>query len=304
MGKLGDVDLGVILDIARVTKRSSSTVLVNGSSGSFTQDLISEQRSWTLEGSIYDPTQTQQDRLENLYGEVVLLDALEVSRFGYVKVVTGSSHYDGRPKRLGYSLELASVPAIGFTRSLTSDVYLHDLDYRHNLETFDPHHGRFAVTYSAGRLEVDWSFYVDNDSVDAETALLEFQAGDNLASLELWGWKAAAWSLIGHWGGEDAWDAVKAWTDDDAVSHDFRANTGLRGAAVAGIGTLSLGLGCQKRVLLSIATLSAEGATDLSTAYGSDQLLLKAKLVHTSLESARAYPRITYVDGSLGYGIA
>ncbi|MCK4582549.1 hypothetical protein KAU18_04470 [Candidatus Bathyarchaeota archaeon] len=63
-------------------------------------------------------------------------------------------------------------------------------------------------------------------------------------------------------------------------------------------------LGLSRRVLLSITAMQAQGSNDMSTDYGSDQLLLKVTAEHTQRETARPYLVLTYVDGSLDYGRA
>lgn len=307
MGKLGGVDLGYIQTVEPIVSKDFQTVTIPGEISSFQQNLLNYSQSWRIEGFLYNPTQAQRENLSNLgNGEVVLVDISEYSLFGYGKLrVAPRLMLDVTRKNIwNYTFEIEGCLAVGYTYIQTSDAYLHDLNYRSNLKGFDPHYGRFAVNYDSNRLNVDYQFYVDNDKTSIQEVIVEAQCGDDVSKCKIYGWKASAWYLIGDWGGADAWDAVKAFTDDDSVAHNFRANNGLRGAALSGIGTISNKLGCKKRVLFSITNLLAEGSTDKSTDYGSDQLLLKIVLEHTSIESLRPYVRITYVDGSLDYGIA
>jgi len=310
MAKIGGIDLGTngaIRLVEPILTRNLKKISLPGEVGSFHQSLVSYEHSWRIEGIFVNPSQSQIEQLYNLgYGEVILVDINEFSLFGYGKVRTAPRIrlVSGNKNVWRWYLEIDGVPAIAHTHVQTDEVYLHDLDYRLNLKSFDPHIGRFSINYSADRLEVDWQFYVDNDKASSQDVVLEIQCGDDISEFTLWYWNGSAWIQIGNWGNADAWGATKNFTDPESVIHDVTAGKNTRGQSVTGVGTVSRKLGCNHRVLFKITGMAADDA-DSSTVIGGDQLKLKAKLKHAAAEpGVRDYARITYIDGSLDYGVA
>jgi hypothetical protein len=166
----------------------------------------------------------------------------------------------------------------------------------------DPFIGDFNKAWSGSNLVQTWEFYLDNDNNAITTAILEIFACADIDTIEISGWKAAAWSSIGDWGGLHAWNAIRNFTDDDAVVHAFQVQKGVRGQTLAGIGTISNMLGNYNRVLCEITNLqaNADPLDDLSTDVASTQLLLKAEITSTSREALRPYPVIRYITGGIG----
>jgi hypothetical protein len=260
-------------------------------------------------GVLQGPSNATVDSFENLRlnGNPVLWDfADKFSNQVFFAKVTEMPIVPQKNTLYRYMARGIRVPCIGTVHSQTPGVWLHDLDYRHSLRTLDPLRGRFAREWSADRLTQTSNLYVDNDNNAVTEALLEIWVSDNPLSLRLYGWKAAAWSEIGYWGAIDAWGDAKAWTDGDGVAHSLKANYGVMGAAITGIGSLGYMPGNYTRVLLSVPSLSADAtpSADLSTHYGGDQLLLKMVLAQSSREALRPHPVVTYVDGGLNWGPA
>lgn len=198
-----------------------------------------------------------------------------------------------------YRVNLKLIPGLGVTYAQTFNVYLIDVDYQAKAAVIDPLRGSFAATWSSGFLALQWDFYVDNDA-SAQTAILEVQTGDDIATVEIWGYTTGAgWTVIGDWGDVDAWGASKDFTDGDAQTRTFKVNVGDRGDAVSGIGTVSKRLGLEQRALISIG-LGAHVDTDEYTDYGTDQLKLRIKITHSARDAKRPYPKVTLVDGSRG----
>ena len=253
------------------------------------------------------PAAAALNSLENLsnHSLPVLLD-LDDKYTGFIYWVMVESLRSAPVKGSIYRFDLTvwQIPCIGVTYIQTADMALHSRDYRASYKVFDPLVGSFNKAWSANRLEQTWEFYLDNDANAIQTAILEIWGSDNVSRLTLWGWKAAAWNEIGDWGGGvDAWNDGKNWTDDDMAAHNFQAQRGYRGQFLAGVGTVSMMMGCYNRVLIEIDNFTADAtpASDLSTHYGGDQLLLKAKLYSTSREVLRPYPVVTYVTGGMGW---
>ena len=306
MAKLGSIDLGIVTDVDYVTTQSSKDLEISGETGTFSQTFVSNMQQWRIMGLLNNPTSAQIGSLRNLAtGEVILIDIAEYGLFGYGKVIIAPrvTLSENMGDVWNYQFEIKGCPAIGKTRSRTGGVVLHDLDYRMSFDVFDPHIGKFSANYDSTRMLLDYGYYVDNDNSIPTDALIETGVGDTITEKKVWGWKSAAWVLIGDWGNADAWDAIKAFTDDNSVAHNFRVNTGIRGQILA-MGTVSMDLGCKTRTLMSITNLSGHSGTDLSTRYGASQLLLKVQLLHGTRESLRPYSIITYVDGSVGRGVA
>ena len=303
---IGGVNIGNVQRVEPTYRRSNVETKVGGGLTHW-QNLYSPSVQWHITGYIASPTPTAVNKILNLqHGLPVLVDLNDrwpgFITWGRVSEIRPS------PGRLGnvfyYDMVINEVPAIGVTYMQTSEAYLHDIDYQANYRVFNPLSGRFAKEVTGDRMDWTWEFYVDNDKNAIQTVIIELQVGDDIDKLKIWGWKAAAWSLIGDWGGADAWDAVKNFVDDGATTHAFRFQEGDRGDALAGIGTVSQMLGLSRRVLGSITLMSAHIAPDLSTDYSLDQILLKFTAEHTQREAARPYPVLTYVDGSLDYGPA
>jgi len=307
--KIGGVDIGNVLIPEPIIRRKNTESPVGGGL-TYWQNLYSPSTQWRITGYLKAPTTTAVNQLLNLkHGLPVLVD-LDDRWPGFI-TWGRVAEIRPRPSRVGnvfyYDMLVNEVPAIGVTYLQTSEAYLHDLDYHANHRVFNPLSGRFAKSVTLDLLDWSWQFYVDNDKISIQTLIQEFQVGDDIDKLKIWGWKLNGshdWSLIGDWGGADAWDAEKTFTDDDAIAHVFRANYGDRGDVKAGIGTISQMLGLSRRVLLSITLMQAQSGNDYSTDHSSDQLLLKVTAEHNQREAARPYPVLTYVDGSLDYGRA
>ncbi len=304
--KIGGVDVGNVLTAEPTIRRRNYEVSVGGGL-TYWQNLYNPSAQWRITGYLKAPTATAVNKLLNLqHGLPVLVD-LDDRWAGFI-TWGRVAEVRPRPSRVGkvfyYEILVNEIPAIGVTYLQTAEAYLHDLDYYANHKVFNPLSGRFAKSVTVDRLDWTWQFYLDNDKASEQVLVLEFQVGDDIDKLKIWGWKTAGWSLIGDWGGAQAWDATRDFIDDQPITHVFRANEGIRGAVKAGIGTISQMMGLKNRVLLSVTRMMADGVSDLSTDYKSDQILLKVTAEHTERETARPYPVLTYVDGSLDYGVA
>jgi hypothetical protein len=309
MAKIENIDLGIITTIEQIEKKTFIDVSPVGALGVYNQNLINEQHEWRIEGELIDPTQDSIESLNNIrsHGLIVFIDLSDqrADLLGFGKVVNLRKIDEENVGTLtDYEMILRFQPAVALTRLNIDQMYLHDLDYRAKFSYVDPHFGKHGKTYTSA-LIMDYQLYVDNYKNAAQDAIIEIQCGDDIDKIEVYGWKAAAWSAIGTWGtGGTAWGtAGSAWTDGDAVSHTPTVDRGDRGEAVS-VGTISLNLGCKKRILLKITNFtSGSGVNHLSTKYGSYQLKLKVKLTHTQRESLRPYPLITYVEGGLEAGV-
>lgn len=309
MAKIDNYDLGT----CRVFNKSFARRYVGlwtGDGYSHPQDVNSKERGWNIRGVRASPTAAEMSAFEGLnnYPQPVILD-LNDKVAGFIQWVFVERLVVGRRSAVTnlytYDLTVRKVPGIGSMYIQTPGVVLHSLNYRAALRRVDPMvGGNFNKVWSANRLEQTWEFYLDNDNNLLTTAILEIFAGDDVSRFALWGWKTAAWDIIGDWnGGADTWNDVKNWTDEDgAPAHDFQVQRGVRGQALAGIGTISNSLGNYRRVLIEITNLAADGTPtdDRSTHYGGDQLLLKAKIYSTSREALRPNPIVTYITGGLG----
>ena len=304
---IGGVDIGTVQAVDPILRRSNTEVKTGGGL-TYWQNLSSSSTRWAIRGYLKAPTVVQVATLFNLmHGLPVLIDVNDF-RAGFI-TWGRVTEVRPRPSRLGfifaYDIIINEVPSIGVTYMQTAEAYLHSRSYHSNQRVIDPAVGNYGKTVSAGN-RLDWTheFYVDNDKAGIQTLIVEFQVGDDVNHFEVFGWKAAAWSLIGDWGDGDAWNAVKAWTDEDAQAHNFQVQEGVRGATLAGVGVVSQMLGTTKRVLMEITDMQAQGDPDYVTDYGLDQLLLKVVAKHSLRGTARPFPMITYVDGSLDYGPA
>ena len=307
MAKIDNITLGTV----RVFNKSFSRRFIGlwtGDGFSYPQDVNSMERGWNIRGTLNAPTAAVINSIENLnnYGQPVILD-LNDKYTGFIQWVIVErltvTPIIGTLYR--YDLTVRKIPCIGTMLVQTTGVYLHGLDYRASFKMVDATVGRFNKVWSANRLVQTWEFFLDNDVNAITTAILEFFSCEDISTIEIWGWENApphAWLQIGDWGGGDAWNANKVFTDDDAVAHTFKVQKGVRGEALAGIGTISNKLGNYNRVLCSVTALAADAAplTDVSTVHASEQLLLKVEITSTSREALRPYPVINYITGGLG----
>lgn len=311
MPTLNGLSLQTVNGVDREVRKVTSRVATPGL-GRVTQNLVSEDDAFTIRGVLSSGAEAARLGLENIryMSQPVLLDLTDLYAGLLAWVRVTESKVTPRGPVNYYEVRCEATQGIGVWFVQTDDAYLHDYpEYRGRLRVLDPYAARSgaAYAYASSRDQYTTVGYLDNDKNDIQAPILEMTAGDDLATLELFGWKAGAWSRIDEWGvGATAWGTAANWDDGDGVTHAFKPNTGLRGATVAGVGTASNRLGCNGRVLMSVSALQADsGASpDLSTDYGSDQLLLKSVLKHTRRESARPYSVITYVDGSLDEGPA
>lgn len=308
MVKLDNFDLGAVRapQPRRVSRRYVSTW--TGDGFVYPQDVAWVERGWQVLGTLANPSAADVETLEGLAlnPNPVVLD-LDDKVSGFIRWVVVE---DVDPEPVGgvlrYGIRMQQVPCVGVMYMQTDDIYLHGLDYRAALKVADPLTGHFSHEWAANRLTQTWQTYMDNDKNAIQTAILEIWGTDDISRLQLWGWKAAAWSAIADWGNADAWNAIKNWTDGDGAAHDFQANKSYRGQALAGIGTISWMLGNLYRVLMEVTNLTADAApaSDMSTHYGGDQLLLKLALTSTSREALRPLPVVTYRTGGLGPDVA
>jgi hypothetical protein len=304
MPKIGNVDLGKVTIAEPITAKTQTQTNIPGVHGNYSQSTVCFSKKWRIEGLLKNPSQTERESLINLQNdEVMLVDISEFSLFGYGKVQEVKLSVDNEYANVyHYTIDISGCPAIGYTTIRTSDVYLHDLDYRMNLKSFDPHHTKHNLTYSTNRGTLTYDFYVDNDKASIQNALVEIQCGDDISRLTMYSNAVA----FGTWGsGGSAWGGTINLTDGAGTVHPFIANKGTRGESLAGIGTVSYELGCKIRLLISVGNLSVQGASDVSTDYSGDQLKLRVALGHSVAESGvRDYVKISYVDGSTDYGPA
>jgi len=133
----------------------------------------------------------------------------------------------------------------------------------------------------------EYVFYLRNDYASGQDAILEIQAPDNLSNVKVYYSNGTSYTLIGDWGGADAWGATKNFTDPQSVAHDMIVNKITRGGTLSGLATASLRLGCNNRIMMKITGLSSNdaGGADSKTKYGKDQLLLKVKVTYSNEET-------------------
>lgn len=304
--KIENIDIGTVT-LPELIVRRENVRQRSGVGLTYHRNLNSDSVRWRLTGRLSSPTKAQVQALLNLkHGLPVLVDLDD--RFPGWITWGRVSEIAPRPSRVGgvfnYTLTVDQIPGIGSTYVQTDDVYLHDLNYRTSFKAFDPALAKFNLSVTSNRLDWTWESYVDNDKNSIQTAILEFQVGDDIDAFTIWGWKSGGWVLIGDWGDADTWGAGKAFVDNDSYSHTFKANYGSMGEDVTGIGTISRLSGFNRRVLLSITNLRAHSGNDMSTDYTGDQLLLKMTAEHNQRETLRPYPVVTYIDGSRDYGRA
>lgn len=308
MAKIGNVDLGNVELVVPIKTKSQNVVALPGEGGAYPQSMTCYRQTWHIEGHLNNPTQAQREAFLGLENdEVMLVEVPAFSLFGYGKVREIRMWVDNvYPNVYHYDMEVSGCPAIGKTHVQTNDVYLHDLAYRMNLKSFDPHFQRFNMNYSSDRFTVDYQFYLDNDKDSVQDAVIEIECGDDINRFYLYHYNGSGWSVVGTWGtGATAWGGTISFDDAGTIAHNAVVNYGSRGASLEGIGVVSRKLGCKYRVLCLIGSLSAHSAADLTTDYSHDQLLLKVALEHSAAESGpRDYVKMTYVDGSLDHGPA
>lgn len=299
---------GITIDVLRVYNKSFSRSyrsLWTGDGFTYPQDVNMTERGWNIRGTLNDPTQEEVDRFEGLnqHGNIVLLD-LDSDRTGFIQwvIVERITVSPALGTIYRFDMNVRKVPCIGTMYIQTDDIVLHDLHYRAGYKVVDPLVGDFNKAWSANRLVQTWEFYLDNDKNAIQEAILEICACADISTIEISGWKAAAWVQIGDWGGAHAWNAARNFTDDDLIVHSFKVQKGVRGQLLAGIGTISNMLGNYNRVLASITNMAADAIplTNVSTDYASYQLLLKVEITSTSRETMRPYPVINYITGGLG----
>jgi hypothetical protein len=314
MAKIDNIDLGTITSLEQVEKQTVSEQENSMSVQTLIANMNLQTHEWRFEGFLIDPTQAALESLENVRNNALLtlIDMTDIDArvIGYGKLIYFRK-IRGEDEATIVSFEgiFRLQIAIGATSisnaSTTTNAYLHDLDYRAKLTRFDPNIGRFNRTWSSDRLTYTCEFYLDDYSADAFANLVfEMQCGDDIYSATLWAWKSGAWSSIGVWGtGGTSWGAAgTTWYDENDAPHIVKIDNGVRGASL-GIGTVSLSLGCNKRILVYIENFLPAATNDhVSTKYFKNQLKLKVQLVHTSIEALRPYPRITYVSGGVEEG--
>ena len=308
MAKIDNIDLGTVTSLEQVEKQTTAEQSGSMSVQLMLANMELQTHEWRFEGFLVDPTQSALESLENMrnHALLVLIDMTEIDArvIGYGKLIYfRKMRGEDEATIINYEGIFRLQPAIGTTCVCTANTYLHDLDYRAKLSRFDPNIGKFNRNYEATRLVFIFECYLDNYAGGTQDPVIEIQCGDDIYRLEAFAWKNSAWSAIGTWGtGGTAWGtASSAWTDQDSVSHTPTADRGDRGAAL-GIGTISLSLGCKKRILLKITNFLTQTGDHVSTKYGSSQLKLQLKLTHTSREALRPYPHITYISGGVESG--
>jgi hypothetical protein len=309
MAKIGNIDLGVVETVEPATTKNFN-VKYTGDVGSYPQSNCSQSTSWKIEGCLDKPSQAQFEALRSLQNDEVILIDIPLTKiggyglFGYGKVQDISFPVDNqRYGLISYSLTVQGCPAIGYTSSKTTGVYLFDLSYRCKHLNLEPHHNRTNISYSASRLQATYEFYVGNRTASVLDALLEIMVGDDILSAQLYYYNGSSYTSIATWGTSgSAWGAIVNF-NDGTTAHAAIANVGNRGATVTA-GTISYKLGTQKRILLKITNLTGQ-TTPSSIKYRSEQLKLKLVLTHSAAETGvRDYVKITYEDGSTSQGPA
>jgi len=307
VAKIGGVDIGTVVDVSQSLIRRKVRRPLAGSLVSVLQDLVSTEKRWIMNSELYSPTQSTLESVLGLAdGSVLLVEIPENTRLraGFGSITKPAEDLHDREADIHYiTLEVQEVPGVGFAYTQTPDVYFHDRDYRMNLREFNPFWGHHNTQIDENRLVFTQEFYLDNRKSQAQDAVYEICAGDNLTGFKLYGWKTD-WTLIGDWGGADSWGAAKTFTDNDSVEHAVTAAKGERGDTVTG-GTISWKMGCPRdRVLVKFDDLEASSAYKHTTRYVRDQVLLKAEIIHTLRETARPGPIIDFVDGGMNQGVA
>ena len=309
MTKIENIDLGVVTLIEKIQDKVFHDLSPTGSLSGYTQNMMTEKHEWRFEGFLTDPTQEDLESLENVrnHGLMCFIDFADVNalilgygKLTYFRIIDEETYAD----LARYEGIIRLQSAIGLTHIQTANAFLHDLLYRAKLPIIDPQFGRFNKTWSSNRLELTYELYIDNYKAGIQDIVIEIQCGDDIDGIRVWGWKGAAWNQIGYWSdvGTPWGSGAGAWVDDDTISHVATADRGDRGETL-GIGIISLSLGCKKRILLKLTNFQTIAGNHLSTKYGSHQLKLKVKLIHTQREASRPYPLITYVEGGLEQGV-
>jgi|GEM_PF-2175410 len=195
--------------------------------------------------------------------------------------------------KINYTLDCYEVPAWGRTYINTgTSVYLLDLDYSKTYrDLLSPLWVKSGWQLDRYTRYFEYGSYVRNDHTSGQDIILEFQIPDNLSKFRAYYGNGSTYTLIGDWGGADAWGATKDFTDPQSVAHDMIVNNTIRGGTASSMTSL-LQFGCNKRVLMKITNMSANdaGGADSKTKYGADQLLLRVRVFYSSSEET------TWVD--------
>jgi hypothetical protein len=307
MAKIRNVDLGTVTDVTPEYVRRLHYLEMVGVPGSYPRNLETESNRFRIAGFLANPTQAQREAFHSLRdGNPAIIDlGSEEGIYGWGKVA--SKEFMLREREAGiwnYQMVVAMIPCIGTMKMLSDDGRFSDLNYYRSTKVLDPFAGYHAVTLASLLTHQD-EFYMFNSNAGA-TKTLEFEkwCGNDLTRVDIWGWKSAAWDLVGSWySGGTAFGATVAWTDEDTQAHTFRVNHDVRGATVANFTEkVSKSLGTTRRAMIQITNMTAYPATyGLSTKHGQYQLLLRVKLTHTQRETARPYAIVTYFDGGFGF---
>lgn len=309
--KIDNIDIGTVTNIEDVGTKQFNTAAPSGAVSEFELNMQVQSKQWRVEGELYDPTQTTLEQLLQIrdHGLLVLADLDDVSpyRIAWGKIRSLRLFEEDREYGVKkYEILFKLQTAIGHSHMQTANAYLHDLSYRPKLNTLDPHFANCNKTYDSTRRKLTYDFYLDNYLATIQTLQTEIQVGDDFYESYVYYYYNGAWVTIAKWGGSGySFGTIRTFTDQDGFTHDITLDRGNRGEATEnGIGTLSLRLGCNKRMLLHVTNMQPPTGSHLSTRHGTNQLLLRIAPLHNLRESLRPNPYITYIEGGTEDGNA
>lgn len=261
MPYINQIDIETVTDINKLTRKLYNPIRI-ASLGKYTQNMLIEEHTWQINGTLDTPTQMTIDRLQSFRntGKIVLidLDDIEPNTIAWGKITDlNFSSNETRANMIDYEMTIQIQPAIGYTTSQKNNIKLYDLEVNKIGRYIDPHFGRFSKSYSSDRKTLQYQFKILNIGDSAATPEIEIQIGDNISSLTI--------------------------TSDAGT---WNSGTGERGTQIS-VGTetktLSLMLGCLYRGYGIHPSTLAAGASETVT----------VTITHS------AFPYTTYIEGGV-----
>lgn len=297
--KIDNVDVGTVTLIEKTTSVTTvKNATVNGGQ-QYDADAGVEAQQWRIEGFTVDAGQATVEAIENMknHKQLVLIDCTDSDSqlLGYGKVT--SLRLIGQDAEAGvtyWEVIVSLLSVMGNMHMQTVDCFFVDLLYRSKLKGAYPALGKFNKTWSVNRLEFTWEAYVANYKNTAQQAVFDCDCGDDLSYIEIYEYNGSAYVLVDKWGS----GGVAFGSSSGGYTVDF----GARGA-VKGIGTIGRALGTGYRVIVKTESLSDGSGQHVYNSYATYQRLLKLRLVHVARDTVRPYPQVTWVDGSVSYGV-
>ena len=306
MSNLDGLDLGVVTDVTAPLKTTIVRDAQNGGINTVPRAMNVNESTWTISGFMLDQTLAQCCQYENIEANhlITFVDLSDVvpNIIGYCKCEQWKWTYkDSEAGIFYYEAQIIMVSAVGCTRNTNMVGFLHDLNYRASQMMLDPCLHYCNKTWSTDRTQFQYEFYVDNYDTGTDAPILEIDCFDYITRVDVYAWKSGAYALVGQWGGGyTAFGTAVSFTDENSTVHQFNCGWGQRGTSANGIGTVSLDLGCQTRILLSISNLLNNTGFHVPTIHGNSQLQLRINIV--GYNWGLPVMPITYIDGGMDYG--